>query len=125
MAELLRGRLPAQIERNNAALLPKRDALLAALTEQLGGICTWRKPAGAMFLWVGLPEEADRAALFNMAEQRGLAYGYGAAYHAAEDDVPFLRLAYACPSVGGIRHGVKLLAGCLRDLTPERFAQST
>ena len=56
VAELLRGRLPAQIERNNAALLPKRDALLAALAEQLGGICTWRKPAGAMFLWVGLPE---------------------------------------------------------------------
>ena len=125
VAELLRGRLPAQIERNNAALLPKRDALLAALAEQFGGICTWRKPAGAMFLWVGLPEEVDRAALFNMAERRGLDYGYGAAYHAGGEDVPFLRLAYACPSVARIRAGVELLAGCLRDLVPGRFPQST
>lgn len=121
VAELLRGRLPAQIERNNAALLPKRDALLAALAEQLGGICTWHKPVGAMFLWVGLPREVDRAALFNMAEQRGLHFGYGAAYHAAGEDVPFLRLAYACPSVAGIREGVELLTACLRDLAPGRF----
>lgn len=125
VAELLRGRLPAQIERNNAALLPKRDALLAALAEQLGGICTWRKPAGAMFLWVGLPREVDRAALFNMAEQRGLDYGYGAAYHTGGEDVPFLRLAYACPSVAMIQEGVELLAGCLRELAPGRFSQST
>lgn len=125
VAELLRGRLPAQIERNNAALLPKRDALLAALAEQLGGICTWRKPAGAMFLWVGLPEEVDREELFALSERRGLEYGYGAAYHAGGDDVPFLRLAYACPSVARIREGVELLAGCLRELAPGRFAQST
>ena len=125
VAELLRGRLPAQIERNNAALLPKRDALLAALGEQLDGICTWRKPAGAMFLWVGVPREVDRAALFNMAEQRGLDYGYGTAYHAGGEDVPFLRLAYACPSVARIQEGVDLLAGCLRKLAPGRFPQST
>jgi 2-aminoadipate transaminase len=124
VAELLRGRLPAQIERNNAALLPKRDALLAALTEQLGGICTWRKPAGAMFLWVGLPEEVDREALFALSEQRRLEYGYGAAYHAGGEDVPCLRLAYACPSVDRIREGVGLLAGCLRELVPGRFLQS-
>lgn len=125
VAELLRGRLPAQIERNNAALLPKRDALLAALGEQLGGVCTWRKPSGAMFLWVGLPEEVDREKLFATSEQRGLAYGYGAAYHAGGEDVPFLRLAYACPSVDGIRDGVELLAECLRELVPASFAQST
>ncbi len=125
VAELLRGRLPAQIERNNAALLPKRDALLAALGEQLGGVCTWRKPSGAMFLWVGLPEEVDREKLFATSEQRGLAYGYGAAYHAGGEDVPFLRLAYACPSIDGIREGVELLAECLREVAPESFAQST
>ena len=125
VAELLRGRLPAQIERNNAALLPKRDALLTALGEQLGGVCTWRKPAGAMFLWVGLPEEVDREALFAVSEQRGLDYGYGAAYHAGGEDVPFLRLAYACPSVDGIREGVELLAKCLREVAPGSFAQST
>lgn len=125
VAELLRGRLPAQIARNNAALLPKRDALLAALAAQLGGICTWRKPAGAMFLWVGLPEGVDREALFALSEQRGLDYGYGAAYHAGGDDVPFLRLAYACPSADRIREGVELLAECLREVAPESFAQST
>jgi len=125
VAELLRGRLPAQIERNNAALLPKRDALLTALAEQLGGVCSWRKPTGAMFLWVGLPEEVDREALFAVSERRGLDYGYGAAYHAGGEDVPFLRLAYACPSVDGIRQGVKLLAECLREVAPESFAQST
>ena len=125
VAELLRGRLPAQIERNNAALLPKRDALLAALERELGGICTWRKPAGAMFLWVGLPEEVDREALFALSERRGLDYGYGAAYHAGGEDVPYLRLAYACPSVARINEGVDLLADCLRELVPGRFPQST
>ncbi|MDE2922755.1 MAG: PLP-dependent aminotransferase family protein [Acidobacteriota bacterium] len=125
VAELLRGRLPAQIERNNAALLPKRDALLTALAEQLSGLCTWRKPAGAMFLWVGLPEEVDREALFTLSERRGLDYGYGAAYHAGGEDVPYLRLAYACPSVARIQEGVELLAGCLGELVPGRFPQST
>ena len=125
VAELLRGRLAAQIERNNAALLPKRDALLAALEQELGGICTWRKPAGAMFLWVGLPEEVDREALFTLSERRGLDYGYGAAYHAGGEDVPYLRLAYACPSVARIQEGIELLAGCLRELVPGRFPQST
>jgi len=125
VAELLRGRLPAQIERNNAALLPKRDALLAALGEQLRGICEWRKPAGAMFLWVGLPAEVNREELFALSERRGLEYGYGAAYHAGGEDVPFLRLAYACPSVARINQGVELLAGCLRELVPGRFPQST
>ena len=120
VAELLRGRLPAQIERNNAALLPKRDALLATLAEELGGICAWRKPAGAMFLWVGLPPEVDRAALYALGEQRGLDYGYGAAYHAEGEDVPFLRLAYARPSVARIHEGVELLAECLRELAPAR-----
>ncbi len=121
VAELLRGRLPAQIERNNAALLPKRDALLAALERELGGVCTWRKPAGAMFLWVGLPHDVDREALFALAERRSLEYGYGAAYHASGEDVPFLRLAYACPSAARIREGVERLAGCLRELVPARF----
>lgn len=137
-AELLRGRLQARVERNNAALKPKRDALLAALAEQFGdgeldvsgnagspppsgAVCTWRRPAGAMFLWLGLPPEVDRAALFTLAERRGLDYGHGAAYHAGGDDVPFLRLAYACPSVAGISEGVALLAGCLRELAPSRF----
>ena len=78
-----------------------------------------------MFLWVGLPEEVDREALFAVSERRGLDYGYGAAYHAGGEDVPFLRLAYACPSVDGIRQGVKLLAECLREVAPESFAQST
>ena len=122
VAELLRGRLGQQIVRNNAALLPKRDALLAALTEHLDGVCTWRKPAGAMFLWVGLPEEVDPEALYELSQQRGLDYGYGKAYHANGDDVPFLRLAYACPSVARIREGVELLAGCLRELVPGRFS---
>ena len=125
VAELLRGRLPAQIERNNAALLPKRDALLTVLAEQLGDVCSWRQPAGAMFLWVGLPDEVDREALFALSERRGLEYGYGAAYHAGGADVPFLRLAYACPSVARIQEGVELLAGCLRELVPGRFPQST
>ena len=120
VAELLRGRLPAQIERNNAALLPKRDALLAALAEELGGICTWRKPAGAMFLWVGLPPEVDRPALYALGERRGLEFGYGGSYDAEGRDVPFLRLAYARPSVAGIRDGVARLAGFLRELAPAR-----
>ncbi len=135
VAELLRGRLQDQVERNNAALKPKREALLAALAEHFGdgeldapgnggsrpasgAVCTWRRPAGAMFLWLGLPPEIDRAALHALAERRGLDYGYGASYHAGGEDVPFLRLAYACPSVPRIRDGIARLAGCLRELAP-------
>ena len=121
VAELLRGRLPAQIRRNNDALLPKRDALLAALDQELGGICTWRKPAGAMFLWVGLPPEVDRKALLALSEERALHWGYGAAYHAEGQDVPFLRLAYGRPQVAEITAGIERLAGCLRELAPRRF----
>ncbi len=131
VAEFLRGRLATQIERNNAALRPRRDALLAALAAHFGdggeegsangSICTWRRPAGAMFLWVGLPPEVDRSALTALAEQRGLHFGYGADYHAPGRDIPWLRLAYGRADAAEIKRGVERLVDCLRDLVPERF----
>lgn len=34
----------------------KRDAMLAALEKELGGIASWTHPEGGFFLWLTLPE---------------------------------------------------------------------
>ena len=55
-AEYLEPDLWGHVERANAALRVKRDAMLAALEAHLGNYCSWSRPAGGLFIWVRLPD---------------------------------------------------------------------
>jgi len=64
----------------NAVNQQRRDALLSALEEHLGGIATWTHPQGGLFVWVTLPEGMDTWAMFEKAIEKKVIYIPGAAF---------------------------------------------
>jgi len=110
----LREHMWDHVERANAALKEKRDAVFAALEASVGGLCTWSRPVGGLFIWVGLPADVDRQRLADLAAERHIRYARGAAFHVAGADVPNLRLAFGHCSLDDIREGVPLLGECIR-----------
>ena len=115
LAEYFRDNLWKHCERTNAALKEKRDALLAGLQEHLGDICTWSRPAGGLFLWVGLPEDIDQRKLSELAAERGVRYARGAAFHVRGEDIPYIRLAFGYIGLEAIIEGTPILADCIRQ----------
>ena len=107
-------RLWEHVERTNAALKEKRDAVFAGLETSLGDICTWSHPVGGLFIWVNLPADVDRQRLSELAGERSILYARGSAFHVAGADVPNLRLAFGYCSLDDIREGVPQLGECIR-----------
>lgn len=114
-ASFFKDRLWDHVERTNAILKEKRDAVFAALEDSAGDICTWSRPVGGMFIWVGFPQEVDRGKLATLAAQQGVIYARGSAFHIRGEDIPYLRLAFGFASLEDIREGIPLLAGCIRQ----------
>jgi 2-aminoadipate transaminase len=102
----------------------KRDALLAALDEHLGGIdgVSWTHPKGGLYVWLTLPEEIDTGrdgALFDRCVQEGVLYVPGV-YAFPDEPVPaptnHARLTYGVTSEAGLAEGVKRLAAALEGV---------
>ena len=55
----------------------KRDAMLAALGENLGSSATWSHPPGGLFIWLQMPEDADLARLRERALESDVGYHPG------------------------------------------------
>lgn len=118
--EYLEGRLWEHCERNNAALKLKRDAMFEALESSLGNVCTWSHPVGGLFLWLRLPDDVDRKRLAVLAEERGVKYALGSAFHCENADEPYIRLAFGYPPETDIRAGIPVLASCILDARVRR-----
>jgi 2-aminoadipate transaminase len=78
----------------------------------------WTRPDGGLFLWVKLPEQVDRVRLQELATARGITYATGQAFHALNEDVAYLRLAFGWIANDDIPEGVRLLAECVREAMP-------
>ena len=65
----------------HAVYLTERDAVFAGLEESVGDLCTWSRPVGGLFIWVGFPDDVDQQLLWNLARERGVLYARGAAFH--------------------------------------------
>ncbi len=74
------GLLEQHLARFNAANRERRNALLAALEQHLGGWASWTEPEGGLFVWVTLPEHVDAWDLLPAAIERQVAYVPGAAF---------------------------------------------
>ena len=86
------------VERANAALKAKRDAMLAALETHLGNWCSWSRPVGGLFIWVRLPDGIDTDALAALAADRaGSRSNRARSTTSRASDVPFIRLAFGFP----------------------------
>ena len=112
-AVYFRDRLWQHIERNNAILKEKRDAVFAGLEQSVGGICTWSQPVGGLFIWVEFPEDVDRDKLMALCAERNIVVARGQSFHIDRVDVPAIRLAFGFAALEDIREGVPLLGECI------------
>ena len=103
----------------------KRDAMLDALDDHLGGIdgVHWTRPTGGLYVWLTLPEGLDAGLagpFFQRCLTEGVLYVPGA-YSFTEEPGPaprnHARLCFGVPDqvdlVTGVRRLAKALVGCL------------
>ena len=115
VVEYLRGQLWAHCDEQNAVLKRKRDRLVARLREQLDDSCRWSNPPGGLFLWLRFPDDVDRDKLQALADQRGFRFARGRNFQVANEDAPFLRLAFGHVPDEMIDEGIPVLAQCIRE----------
>ena len=111
------GVLEENVKVVTAALRERRDALVAALREQLPK-ATFVVPEGGYFLWLDLNEDVDTAELLTKAKEDGVSYVAGADF-LIEGGASSLRLAFCAEPPERITEGVGRLARTLqRAVTP-------
>lgn len=115
-----RGILERQIPRLRAHYRVKRDAMVGAITSELGGTMTWPEPHGGFFLWASLPENLDADLLLQRCVQHGVIFVAGAAFYVNGSGKNTLRLSFSWPTVERIREGVGRLASAVREHLEER-----
>jgi 2-aminoadipate transaminase len=109
------GCLRPNLDRMCRLLRERRDALLAALAEELPE-ARWSRPAGGYFLWLELPHGTRTGDLAERAAAAGVSFVPGSDFFAAggggEDA---LRLAYSSASPGELAEAAARLAAALRQ----------
>ena len=95
----------------NHILRAKRDAMLAALGENMGSAATWSRPDGALYVWLKLREDADTAATQQAAFDAEVGYHPGVNF--APDGASgknMARLCYGYNTPEEIGEGIARLA---------------
>ena len=111
---LRRGNFEPNLERVSALLRVRRDAMLAALEQELPD-ARWSRPQGGYFIWLELPEGADAGALLERAAAAGVTFVPGADFGGAPNTA---RLAFSFVSPDEIREGMRRLAALVRESLP-------
>lgn len=125
LAEYCKTHFFDHVDRLNAALRVKRDALVEALGEHFGTSAEFEPPRGGIYLWIKLPKEVDTTRLTQVAAQAGVAINPGVEWSTDADYGRVrLRICFAHPTVETIREGVAKLAEiCGREFgVPTRIA---
>lgn len=112
---LRRGHLERNLQVVCSLLHARRNALLSALEDRLGGSgARWNRPQGGYFLWLDLPEGGNARALLHAAEQIGVSFVAGPDFYPwAGGGRSSLRLAYSYASPAQLGEAVRRLAGLL------------
>lgn len=113
-AEFYRNGISSHAQVTNPVLKRKRDLLIAGLSAELEDICTWSKPQGGLFVWLRVPDDVDRKALFVSAQENGVTYLPGTSFHFQNRNKPYLRLAFGHLTEDQIETGIPILARCIR-----------
>jgi len=112
------------LERNigfvNGALRDRRDALVAALGEQIPE-ADFVVPEGGYFLWLTLAGDVDTAALLGAATEEGVTFIAGADF-LLEGGKNALRLSFASVPAEQVAEGVARIARALEALRASRAA---
>jgi DNA-binding transcriptional MocR family regulator len=108
------GAIDRSIETVKTALAERVAALDAALSEQLAE-AVYTPPQGGYFMWVELPEAIEVDALFDAANERGVAFVKGSDF-LLEGGRNSLRLAYSGVTLSRIDEGIQRLADAYGSL---------
>jgi GntR family transcriptional regulator/MocR family aminotransferase len=111
------GHFERHLRRMRRLYAARRDALLAALREQLGGVVTPGGDGAGLHLVAWLPAGWDAAALADRAARHGVAATPVAPYYHGESGRAGLMLGFAALDEGTIREGVRRLARAADALT--------
>lgn len=110
LAEYCPDHFDAHVERCNAVLEGKLDALIDALDENFGASIQYRKPPGGIFLWVKLPDGVKTSELAVVAGAQGVSVNPGPEWSLGTDADDWIRICYANPPIETIRAGIGKLA---------------
>lgn len=110
LAEYCPDHFDAHVERCNAVLEGKLDALIDALDENFGASIQYRKPPGGIFLWVRLPDGVKTSQLAAVAGAQGVSVNPGPEWSLGSDADDWIRICFANPPIETIRAGIGKLA---------------
>jgi 2-aminoadipate transaminase len=127
IVEFLRaGRLPAHIAQVQVTYRANRDAMVAALGEEMPD-ARMDVPQGGYYLWLTLPEGVDATEVARVAGERGVIVLPGSRFF-ARSDAPHpgnhLRVAYSHATSDEITEGVHRLAAAYRTVAAGARAAS-
>jgi 2-aminoadipate transaminase len=110
------GFLPGHLARLRETYRARRDAMLAALSDEFPAGARFSRPRGGFFTWVELPGDVDTDALLERAlDEAGTAFVPGSAFSAdGRGGRRALRLSFASQPPEAIREGVRRLGRLLR-----------
>ncbi len=106
--------LEGHIARLRDVYRARRDAMLAALEQEMPTGVTWTRPAGGLFLWLTLPGGLDARELLKDALARHVAFVPGAAFHTQSEGASCLRLNFSHSAPERIEEGIQRLADVLK-----------
>jgi DNA-binding transcriptional MocR family regulator len=93
----------------------RRDAMLAALAEQMPAATTWTRPGGGFYVWLTLPGGLDAKAMLPRAVTNRVAYVPGTAFYADGFGSQCMRLSYCHPTPERITEGVRRLGAVIKE----------
>ena len=93
----------------------RRDAMFAALEENLSGTAAWSKPEGGFFIWLKVPDYINTKELLADAIIKKVAFIPGTGFYADGRGGDTARLAFCTESSENIEKGIKILSGIIKD----------
>jgi DNA-binding transcriptional MocR family regulator len=99
-----------QLEVSRGIYRQRRDAILAALENQMPAGITWTRPEGGFFTWLTLDPAVDTHALVHRAASAGVVAFHGAPFMPLNERTNQLRLAFSALTPELIAEGIGRLA---------------
>ena len=78
-------RLPEHLAGLNRTLRSRRDAMLAALGENMGADATWARPEGGLYTWLTMPDHVDLVKAAEPAARASVTYDLGTKFATGDD----------------------------------------
>ena len=110
-----RGSFEPNLERVRRELRARRDAMVAALEQELPDGARWSHPEGGYFLWLDLPSGLDARSLLARATDAGVTFIKGSDFYLEGGGEESLRLAFSFASPSEIEEGISRLGRLVRD----------